>query len=121
MPHASYEEFAEARQKGKQSTHAAVLTLGTLGLLGTDTTEGKQTVRLILRDDPHGVDDAWDEAENGEQDVDPEVLADAHLQEDPQGREQYRDYDAEHVHRYLPSIRLTFLPTTLPDPGGCKH
>jgi hypothetical protein len=54
------------------------------------------------------------------------VLADPHLQEYTQGREQYRDNDTEHVHRNLPSVNLpsvclTSLPTTLPEPGGCKH
>ena len=65
------------------------------------------------------MDDAGDVAEDCQQDVYPEVLADPHLQEHPQGREQYRDYDTEHVHRNLPFSSLTFLPTTLPDPGGC--
>ncbi len=76
---------------------------------------------LVFRDDPHGVDDAGDVAKNGKQDVDPELLADAHLQKHTQGREKYGDYDTQQIHRNLPSVCLTSLPTTLPDPGGCKH
>jgi hypothetical protein len=32
--------------------------------------------------------------EDGKQDVDPELLTDTHLQEHPEGREQYRDDDS---------------------------
>ncbi len=48
---------------------------------GTETTEGKTSVTLVFRDDPHGVDDAWDVAEDRQQDVDPKLPADSDLQE----------------------------------------
>lgn len=37
-------------------------------------------------DDPDGVDDAGDVAEEGQEDVEPEMLAEAYLEEDPEGR-----------------------------------
>jgi hypothetical protein len=40
------------------------------------------------------VDYARDIAEDRQEDVDPKVLADPHLQEHPEGREEYRDNDA---------------------------
>ncbi len=55
---------------------------------------GEFRAKLVLRDDPHGVDYAGDVAEDGQQDVDPEVFPDPHLQEHPEGREKYRDYEA---------------------------
>jgi hypothetical protein len=51
-------------------------------------------ITLVFRYDPYGVDYAWDVAEDCKQDVDPELLADAHLQEHPKGREKYRNYDS---------------------------
>ncbi len=60
---------------------------------GTETTEGKTSVELVFGDNPHGMDDAGDEAEDRQQDIDPEVLPDPDLQEHPQGREQYGDND----------------------------
>jgi hypothetical protein len=40
-------------------------------------------ITLVFRDDPHGMDYAGDIAEEGKQDVYPELLADPHLQEYP--------------------------------------
>jgi hypothetical protein len=40
-------------------------------------------LRLILCDDPHCVDNTGDIAEDRQQDVDPELLADPYLQEYP--------------------------------------
>jgi hypothetical protein len=45
------------------------------------------------------VDYAGDVAEDRQKDVDPELLADPHLQEHPKGREKYRDNDAKQIHR----------------------
>jgi hypothetical protein len=45
------------------------------------------------------MDYAWDVTEERKQNVDPELLANAYLQEYPQGREEYRDNDAEQIHR----------------------
>jgi hypothetical protein len=45
------------------------------------------------------MDYAWDVTEERKQNVDPELLANANLQEYPQGREEYRDNDAEQIHR----------------------
>ncbi len=67
------------------------------------------------------MNDAGDEAEDRQQDIDPEVLADPDLQEHPEGREQYGEHDTQQIHRNLLSVRLTSLPTTLPDSRGCKH
>ena len=79
------------------------------------------SVELVFGYNPHGMDDAGDEAEDRQQDVDPEVFTDPDLQEHPQGREDYRDYDTQHVHRNPPSVCLTSVSTTLPNPGSCKH
>ena len=51
--------------------------------LESDAIFGATPVKLILRDDPHSVDYAGDVAEDRQQDVDPKLLADAHLQEYP--------------------------------------
>jgi hypothetical protein len=58
------------------------------------------------------VDYARDEAEDRKDDVDPEVLADPHLQKHPKRWQEYRDYDAKQIHRTLSVYdrpRLTFL------------
>src|SRR5215210_2894817 len=55
-------------------------------------------IALVFRNDPHGMDYARDIAEDREQDVDPELFAYTHLQEDPEGWEKYRDDDSQKIH-----------------------
>ncbi len=55
-------------------------------------------MRLPPEDDPDGVDDARDVAEQREQDVEPELQADADLQEHAQGRQEDGQQDTEDVH-----------------------
>ena len=47
------------------------------------------------------------------------VLADAYLQEHPEGREEYRDNDAEQIHRIPLSVARS-LPDTVPEPASCR-
>ena len=56
-------------------------------------------VGLSFCDDPDGVDDAGDVAEDGEEDVEPEGAADADGEEDAEGREDNcTDYADEVCH-----------------------
>src|SRR5215203_3576948 len=52
-------------------------------------------LRSVFGDDPHRVDYAGHVAQDRQHDVDPEVLADPHLQEHPEGRYEYGDDDTE--------------------------
>ncbi|EXF42601.1 hypothetical protein BAY1663_04992 [Pseudomonas sp. BAY1663] len=52
-------------------------------------------------DDPDGVDDAGNVAEQGQQDVQPEGAAETHLQEHSQRRQQNRTNDADKIHHGL--------------------
>lgn len=53
---------------------------------------------LSTCDDPDGVDDAGKIAQKRQQDVDPELRADAYLQEYAERRQNDGQYDAEYVH-----------------------
>jgi hypothetical protein len=78
-----------------------------------------QQFALVFRDDPHGMDYARYVTQDRKQNVDPKLLADAYLQEYAQGREKYRDNDAEQIHRRPLSV-AHFLPDTAPEPTGCR-
>ena len=54
-------------------------------------------VGLSFCDDPDGVDDAGDVAEDGKEDVEPEGAADADGEEDAEGREDYGENYADEV------------------------
>ncbi len=47
----------------------------------------RRNLALLLRDDPHGVDNTGDVPEDGQEDVEPEVEAESHLQKDADGRQ----------------------------------
>jgi hypothetical protein len=47
-----------------------------------------------------------DIAQDRQQDADPEVLANPHLQKHAQGREKYSYYDAQQIHQHLLNIDL---------------
>lgn len=55
-----------------------------------------------FRDDIDGVDNAREVAKDGQEDVNPELGAKAHLQEYTKWRQQYRDDNANNVHIYFP-------------------
>jgi hypothetical protein len=77
--------------------------------------------RSILRYDPHRVDDAWDIAEDRQKDVYPELLANSHLQEHPQRRENNRSHDTPKIHRNLLSQdpdRIRCRRITSPKPAA---
>jgi hypothetical protein len=50
------------------------------------------------------VDYAGDVAENRKQNINPELLAESHLQEHTQGWEQYGDDDTQQIHQQPPRI-----------------
>ena len=54
-----------------------------------------------------------DIAQDRQQDIDPEVFADPHLQEYAQGWEKYGDYDTQQIHRKPLYIASTHLLITL--------
>ena len=56
---------------------------------------------LLLGDDVDSVHDAWDIAQQGEQDVQPERPAEANLEEYTQRRQQDGDENADEVHAVL--------------------
>jgi hypothetical protein len=66
---------------------------------GTHDSSGPVGEWSVLRYDPHRVNDAWDIAEDRQDDVYPKLLADPHLQEHSQRRENNRCYDAPEIHR----------------------
>jgi hypothetical protein len=49
---------------------------------------------LLLCDDVDSVNDAWDVTQDREKDIQPEVLADAHLEEHAKRWQQVREEDA---------------------------
>ena len=72
----------------------------------------------VLGDDPHGMDDAGQVAQQGQEDIDPELLADAHLQEDAQGRQQDSDQNAQEISHVETSMEKTnpwFVACGAPD------
>jgi hypothetical protein len=52
------------------------------------------------------MDNARDIAEDRQQDIDPEVLANPNLQEYTQGWEKYGDYDTQQIHLKTPYVDL---------------
>jgi hypothetical protein len=52
------------------------------------------------------MDYAGNIAQDRQQDIDPEVLADPYLQKHAQGREKYSYYDAQQIHQHLLDIDL---------------
>ena len=71
---------------------------------------------LVFGDDPNGVDQARDITEEGQKDVQPEVLGKSHLQEHPQGWEEDRNYDTPEI-QPITSLRWYPYPIYTPEAG----
>src|SRR5690606_22170924 len=61
--------------------------------------------RLAPRDDPHGVNDARNVAEQRQQAVEPEMQAEADLEEDAERRQQDGQDDADDVQTIPPGLK----------------
>ena len=59
---------------------------------------------IACSDDIHSVDDARNIAEDREQDIDPELKPDTHLQEHADRRQQNRENDANDIHTVMTQV-----------------
>src|SRR5690606_33529791 len=65
------------------------------------------TGRSAARDDPDRMHDTGNVAEDGEDDVDPEMLAEPHLKKHAKRRQDDREDDADEVHGYSSRAGIT--------------